>query len=229
MKVRTLEELSDCLTSDLAWRKKELSLLLSAARSNKGGMAHREAMIRSAITVLYAHWEGFIKLAATSYLDFVSRRRLRYEELQDSLCLLAIRSEFRLAAGSDKFSRLMAIANFFLNRQKETSNLPVDTAISTRSNLSSIVLKELVSILSLDYDPYETKEKLIDRSLLYYRNNIAHGRELYPSLELLEELYSEIIGLMNLFKNQLENAAMTGGYRKTLSVKQSLGVRLPGH
>jgi len=214
MKIRTLEELSDRLTEDLAWRKKELAILLSAARKRSNSEIKHKTMIRSAITVLYAHWEGYIKDAATCYLNFISRRRLPYKNLQDSFCALSIQSEYSSFLQTQKFEHFMKVANFFLNRLQETSNVPTENAFSTKSNLDSKVLKEIITILSLDYKVYLTKEKMIDHRLLYYRNNIAHGKELYPEIKMVEELYHEIINLMNIFKNQIENAASLHKYRK---------------
>ena len=72
MKIRTARQLRVALSAELIWRKKELATIRSLIRSKKWTTDQRNAIIRSAITVLYAHWEGFVKAAASAYLEFVS-------------------------------------------------------------------------------------------------------------------------------------------------------------
>ena len=213
MKIRTLEQLTDQLAFDLSWRKKELAILWSMIRSSKSKPGKFEAMIRSGITVLYAHWEGYIKAGATFYLEYISRRGLKYKNLKISFRALAARSHLSAAVDSTRMDKMIGLIDFILNQQNERSRVPYKKAISTKSNLSSGVFKEIINLLSLDYSPYATKEKLIDSTLLHFRNNIAHGKGLYPSFDQTENLFDEIILMMNNFKNQIENAAAIEGYR----------------
>ena len=213
MKIRTIEHLSDYLAAELSWRQKELAILRSIIRSAKSSPGKSVAMIRSGVTVLYAHWEGYIKAGATSYLEFVSNRRLKYRNLRVSFRAIAARSQLSVAAESSGTAKMINVAEFLLTQQDKTSHIPFKKVVPTRSNLSSEVLKDILALLSLDYSPYATKEKLIDRTLLYFRNNIAHGKGLYPSYDQIEELFSVVISLMDFFKNQIENAAVTHSYR----------------
>lgn len=48
------------LVDDLTWRKKELTALMFIAKKNE----HEEAILKSIILLLYAHWEGYIKKVA---------------------------------------------------------------------------------------------------------------------------------------------------------------------
>jgi hypothetical protein len=170
-------------------------------------------MLRSGITVLYAHWEGFISAGALSYLEYISNLNLEYRSLKVSFRAFAIRSQLHTATESSKIEKMINVANFLLNQQDEKCRIPYKRIALTRSNLNSRVFKDILAILSLDYVPYVTKEKLIDKTLLYFRNNIAHGKGLYPTYEQLEELFPIIISLMDLFKNQIENAAITYSYK----------------
>ena len=59
-KARTEAELADQLDSDLTWRLRELSDLKAAiANSQKNG---RSVLLRSLVTMLYAQWEGHIRI-----------------------------------------------------------------------------------------------------------------------------------------------------------------------
>lgn len=56
------------------------------------------------------------------------------------------------------------------------------------------------------------KFHLIDSQLLAKRNHIAHGNALVVDCDGYLDLHDEISGLMTLFRNQLENAAVTREY-----------------
>jgi hypothetical protein len=70
-----------------------------------------------------------------------------------------------------------------------------------------------VERLGLDYSSYETREKLIDEKLLKSRNTIAHGSYLATDLDGYIDLQDEVLGMMELFRNQIENSAIKKSYR----------------
>ena len=94
--IRTLIDLNECLSTDLAWRKKELSLLKGLIETKSFDKSKRNVLIRSGITLLYAHWEGYIKCAASAYLEFVSnvarRENLKYRDLAYNFIAIAMKS-----------------------------------------------------------------------------------------------------------------------------------------
>jgi hypothetical protein len=77
-------------------------------------------------------------------------------------------------------------------------------------------LKDITDILGIDFSEYKTKSKLIDEKLLKTRNEIAHGE--YSGVDRNEyiELHQEIINLLDLFKNQIENAASEKRFKRKL-------------
>ncbi len=72
MNIRTVDQLNEFLSGEIIWRKKELTALRSLVESAKSSTDKQNALIRSGMTVLYAHWEGFVKAAASAYLEFVA-------------------------------------------------------------------------------------------------------------------------------------------------------------
>ena len=64
MSIRTAEQLSDKLATDLAWRKKELSEMKSLIEAKNVSDQRHKALVRGGVCILYSHWEGFVKLAA---------------------------------------------------------------------------------------------------------------------------------------------------------------------
>lgn len=207
MSIRTAEQLSDILATDLAWRKKELSEIKSLIELKNVSPQRHNVCIRSGICILYAHWESFVKLAANSYLEYVDMQRLRYDQLASNFLALAMKEKLKDAKDTNKPSLYIPVCDFFLSQLNTRCSLP-KKAISTASNLSSQVLKDITDILGLDFSLYFTKSKLIDESLLKSRNEIAHGNDLLVSREKYIELHTEIIAMLDMFSNQIQNAAV---------------------
>jgi hypothetical protein len=84
--------------------------------------------------------------------------------------------------------------------------------IDTKSNLSSIVLKDLCIICAVDFSYFEARANFIDRILLKRRNSIAHGEETYIGSDELDTLIAECIGLMRAFKDGLRNKVYRKAY-----------------
>jgi hypothetical protein len=214
MKIRTVEELNQALSDDLIWRKKELSEIKSLIEAKSFSSQKHNALIRSGICILYAHWEGFVKLAANSYLEYVRTKKLLYRELSSNFLALAMKKQLKDATETNKASLYIPVCNFFLFDLDKKSSLPKD-AISTASNLSSEILKEITCILGIDFSPYSTKSVLIDTKLLNARNTIAHGNYLTIDTEEYVELHTAVIEMLELFRNQIENAAINEDFRRS--------------
>lgn len=207
MSVRTTEDLNNILSSDLAWRKKELSEVKALVETKNISDQRHKALVRSGVCILYAHWEGFVKLAANSYLEYVSLKKLTYQELSNNFLALAMRKKFKDVGETNKSSLYIPICNFFVSELNQRCSLPKDT-ISTGSNLSSETLKEITNILGIDFSLYSTKSVLINTKLLKTRNEIAHGNYLVFDRDEYIELHIEIIGMLDMFSTQIENAAI---------------------
>lgn len=61
MKIRTLEDLNDRLTADLVWRKIEIADLKALIENRSFSDSKHNTLLRGGVTLLYAHWEGYIK------------------------------------------------------------------------------------------------------------------------------------------------------------------------
>ena len=207
MKIRTPEQLTDRLAKDLVWRKKELSEVKSLINLRNVSPPRHYALIRSGVCILYAHWEGFVKLAANSYLEYVAIQKLHYDQLASNFLALAMKEKLKEAKETNKPSLYIPICDFFLFQLNKKSSLPKDI-ISTGSNLSSDVFKEIISILGLDFSPYSTKSKLIDEKLLKTRNEIAHGDYSLIDRDEYIELSKQVLAMLEIFRNQIENACI---------------------
>lgn len=88
IKIRTLSQLQDFLDNEFSWRLKEIANLKIAAR--RSDILSKWTVVRASLPLLYAHWEAFIKNAATGYLDFVNGQNLKYCELQSCFVVFGI-------------------------------------------------------------------------------------------------------------------------------------------
>lgn len=211
MSVRTAEELSDSLSADLIWRKKELTILKKLVDA---GTPDRKAMLlRSLVALLYAHWEGFIKNASSRYLEYLSNRRLRYNELTSNFVALGYRRRVADAVEQRNLRSLTGIIDLLRSGLDERSRILEEDAISTEANLSSRVLKDITTALGIDYQPFESKAHLIDDRLLRIRNRVAHGDFLLLDEEGAVELAVEVQGMMEIYRNLVENAVHLKSYR----------------
>ena len=191
MSIRTCEELSDRLDELLGWRKKEITDIKGLVDAAASAGSRRTSLLRCGVAILYAHWEGFIKEAATSYLEFVSRKQLPYNELAPNFVAVGIKSLLNRASQSKRASDHNELVTFFLTKMKERSSLPHKAGIDTESNLSSKVLREIIEKLGFDYSFYVTKEHLINENLVKKRNTIAHGSYLLIDAASFGELVFE--------------------------------------
>jgi hypothetical protein len=211
-KIRTLEQLQLILDDELAWRKKELAVIKSlvTARSSTEII---NCHIRSGIALIYAHWEGFIKAAGDAYLTYISSQRLTYSDLTNNFVAIAAKGLLNKAGLSNKVTVYAKVTDFLISGLTERCNFLAE--LETKSNLSSDVLREIVYILGLDYKEYETKANLINETLLKNRNEVAHGKYLLIDVKQFIDLHRTIIELLDLFSNQISNAASTKAYKRT--------------
>lgn len=208
-KIRTLNELIDRLSEDLAWRKIELSAIKGLIERREFQLQKNKVLTRSGIAILYAHWEGYIKSAATNYLEFVSRQKsLKYCDLTDNFIAIAMKSKLDEAANANQATIHNEVIKFLIESMGEEIKIPREGVIKTGSNLSSDVLCQILALLGINYQPYEMKQVLLDEKLLAKRNQIAHGEFLDVDVDSYRELHQEVIAMMDLFKDQIENHAV---------------------
>ena len=213
MTIRTVEQLYDFLSSELVWRRVELSSIRSLIADGKLTDSKKRALLRSGVTLLYAHREGFCKSAASAYIEFVAMQKMQYVELSTNFIALGLRSMLKSSSETNQARLHNELVLMLTKGLTQRSRIPHKTAINTQSNLSSAVLKNIIESLGLDYTLFQTKEKLIDEKLLKSRNTIAHGSYLSIDEREFLELFDQIFGLMDELRSQIDNAATLGQYK----------------
>ena len=213
-KIRTTNQLQDFLDHEFSWRLREIQDIRSAARTAAGAPSQK-TFIRAGVTLLYAHWEGFVKASADAYVNYLSCKGLRNSELRSCFMALGLKSRIHvLLTSSSRSTASISALDVILAELEKPANLPVGNAIDTQSNLSSAVFMDIVGWIGLDAERYSTKFKLLDESLLKRRNRIAHGKYLELDQSAFDDLVNQVLELLRWFKTDLENALATEAFVK---------------
>ncbi len=210
-KVRSLDELQDALDKEFSWRIYEISALKKAIpeRDTKG----RKSIIRANIAILYAHWEGFIKASAGYYLEYVSRKGLRANELLDCFAYLGLKKQMNDLVVTKKADYGILVLRHIRAGFQEALPMSFEGVLRTESNLKSEIFSSIVTSLGLPVEKYTPYINLIDESLLEKRNSIAHGEHLEVDVAAFAETSEKTLMLLRWFKADIENAASTASYR----------------
>lgn len=214
-KNRTLLDLQDNIDRDFAWRIKELSLLKSKIPNTPNRDPLQDVLIRAGVTMLYAHWEGFVKCAAENYLNYVSLKKLRHDQLESCFVALCLKKKINEMDNTNRFDLQTAAVDFMLQQLNERAYIPYEGIIQTKSNLSFFVFRDICTVIGIDYKKYQLKETLIDRELLQFRNSIAHGKYLSMNFNEYQDIYQKVIEMMRDIKDDIMNAAATEKFKRS--------------
>jgi len=206
----TYDGLSRKLYDEFSWRRKELTLLKSKIPIEKNSL--QSAMLRSALPLLYAHWEGFVKLTMSYYLEYVSNKYLKHSELKNTFISLSLQHKLGDLNNSTIENRTRII-DFIFNEKDKQSYIPKKNIINTKSNLKFEVLREILFILDLNDSHIDSQKDLIN-DLVTERNHIAHGEQQLVDYVTYENFFNDIISLMDYLKTTIENNAIQEKFKK---------------
>jgi hypothetical protein len=206
------------LVDDLTWRKKELTALMFIAKKNE----HEEAILKSIILLLYAHWEGYIKKSSKLYLKYISAQNLNLYDLPTCFKAIAMKANISkcieakeslsLSSELEFLNKFVEIENKKFKVQIEPENDFENSIIDTKSNLNPKVYKRIIDIIGLKYkNVLLSREHYIDSHLLANRNAIGHAGKISSSLNPdfslnlsdIEKLKAIIFIIIDSFKDEL--------------------------
>jgi hypothetical protein len=206
MKIRTLDDLVANIDSELAWRRRELHNFNGAVVNGRSSLLPH--FCRASVLLAYSHWEGFVKNVCLAYVEYVSRKKLPFDQLSTNFVALACMRALKESGQSKSLLPYIQLIDFLRLNGTETSRVPFKDVIDTESNLSSEVLQKLLLALGIPLDDaFILKKQFIDRNLLKTRNEIAHGERTEVSEEFASEIFSQVESLLQGFKVAVENAA----------------------
>lgn len=210
--LNTQTQLQDFLDSELSWRIKEIADMKAAVRQAR--YLSEKTVVRAALALLYAHWEGFVKQSTMGYLSYVSCQNLTYSELKSCFVVFGLKRVLNELRESGNASGNIAAIDFVRDQLGKKAKLKIDNAINTESNLSSAVLNNILLSIGINTLPYQPRYNLIDYSLLKRRNNIAHGEFLDVSREDWGALADEILQMLRQLKTDIENSIVLASFKK---------------
>ena len=182
---------------------------------------NRQAILRGAVAVLYAHWEGFVKSALQSYVDFVRSQRHETKVLSDAFVALASRRHLRVLTSSNRPHLHIEVVRWFHDNWEHRAHLPDRSIINAQSNLWVEVFRELMAQTGLEYKAvYAFAEKPVIERLVALRNKLAHGEwQQIEEKEWREQLRPKIVELIETLCLQIEDAAATNSFRRPTTVE----------
>ena len=210
MNIPSLDRLNQFLDRQLYWRKRELTTLKFSCENADENF--HNTILRASLCMLYAHWEGFIKEAATGYVRHVARQGLKFRDVTPNLVALGLKTEIQSAGRSNLATLQTNLTQKIMGTQEDDFAPAWDSAIDTQSNLDSKVLREVLCVVGVRGDEYLSKGLAIDERLVKNRNSIAHGRGVSITQEDYNELHDMVVSMLDRFRNDLERAAETGSY-----------------
>lgn len=212
-KPRTPVQLIAVLDRELSWRRTDLVFALRLVQ--RSGGSEVDSAVRAAVPLLYAHWEGFVKKAACHYGDFLSAQRLRFGDVV--LSLSGMRAQSYVSSLGDIKKRIYAASELLQSIREiedERVSISVSSHIDRMGNLNHDMLMQIVKFFDLPSHKYETLGPLLDEALLNHRNKIAHGEFLDVGPGRYESMHRDIVHLLEQFKADVEDAAVTKSYRR---------------
>lgn len=208
---RTLSELHDNIDEDYIWRIKELDDFKGVL--NKAAPEIQKSLIRSGITLLYAHWEGFVKNAADHYYNYVSLRKLSHRELKENYVALCLRKAINELLDTKKIVIQTKSMEFLINEIDKRAQFPADLPLRT-SNLNYDVFEDFCLILGLSTTHFELKKQFINKKLVENRNIIAHGKHHMVDITTFNDIYNITLELLRTVKDTVQNSAALESYKK---------------
>ncbi|MFD1190792.1 MAE_28990/MAE_18760 family HEPN-like nuclease [Phenylobacterium conjunctum] len=204
--------LAEQLSRDRTWRIREISDLKVAVKRADSSL--RQVLLRSLVTICYAHWEGSVRLAARKYLEHIALRKFRFDQLNPQF----LRNYFlprlaSLANSKGSISERCDIVDEILSGPGNQFKRVNEDLVNTKSNLNYDVLKDICLVCGISLDAFEGRETFIDIVLLKRRNAIAHGEDTLIGLEDLDLVADGTVELMRAFGDALENHAYLGAYK----------------
>ncbi len=213
MSLNTVAKLSAKIDKDLIWRKKELIFLKASSES----VSDNCYILRASFPMICAHYEGFLKCAATYYLTHISDKNIPLKKLKNVFVPYALNSEFTTCNGSKRITVRAGVTK----KYNEILSSPLNVAspksfIVTDSNPSPTVLTEILESLALNSTIFDTKHTFINDSLLKNRHAIVHGEYREVTCDEFKDILSTTLVILEDIKELIINAAINKEYLKSV-------------
>lgn len=187
-----LDDFRAQLENDLVWRRSELSVLKSVARTAPD-QTTQDTVVKTLILMLYASFEGFCKFGLKLYLEYVmavlpSNRDLRHH-LQALSVFPSVKSLWKVGEKDPELARLPPFLSNQHTWERELFRVNPDEWIRS-GNLNAKELSRLLVMVGIDPSVVVSYEPSL-HNLLARRTVIAHGEAGQRPLTLADYLHLE--------------------------------------
>lgn len=169
----------ESISQDLDWREAELGSLKLLLARNDTTEHQKVVLLRACWSLLYAHYEGFIKTALTIFYDEARKRTQNCGSLPAPTRLFAFGNMLEKIRNMPASEFLNELEGFVGSHHV---GKPVFPEVDTKSNLWPNVLQELLDSADIALPSLDAHRVLI-KTLVSRRNSIAHGNH-----ELIQEV-----------------------------------------
>jgi hypothetical protein len=176
---------------------------------------HYEIFSIQSISMIYSIWEGFIQQAFQLYIDKINSLNIDCNKLGDEIRIFHIENSFKQFNSyptnqKKKIEFYTNLENFFSKKQHI-----IFSHINTQSNVNFNVLNMILeSFCLIPFEEYwknykhpkpNLKESI--KTLVNYRNGIAHGGDINSEEKITQFVYSKhrtlILDLMYEIRNKM--------------------------
>jgi hypothetical protein len=207
------EDILNSIIEDISWRTAELQQIELA--SDKLSDVEKRVLLKSAIPLIYAHWEGFIVSSVKSIFDFLNKSELESYLLCDNLLTTAYEQSLTSIVASSGFDKrrkhLKTIQNMLGQKVK------FENKIDTRSNLKFEILEEICEKLNINIAKFKEYKSVLNR-LVDIRNSIAHGENsfVFEDYDSIQEYVVLLEELMLIFVQEIKEFLEDEKYKRII-------------
>ena len=218
------------LEDDLNWRANEMrfhrNILLNLATEKE-----QSVFRKSMVVMLYAHYEGYSKVAFGIYASEINKLSLTCNDVNSFISAASLSDLFTALFDTQRkcdlfrrtlpedtvvhrLARQVELINVLDDVGKRKVAIPVDFVVDTESNLKPAILRKILFRLGFPHNAFEQHEGLIEK-LLGIRNSVAHG-ELTSGVgeKLYNDLENATYTILNEVKGMVWNGLKDAKYKK---------------
>ncbi|MCU1291391.1 MAG: hypothetical protein JWP08_241 [Bryobacterales bacterium] len=215
----TVDAFDIFLDNEQLWRSTEIEALRRHLQGS-GDPAWSETLARAGITMLYAHWEGFVKQAAESYLAYISERIRRNAiaigTLSDHVRALIVYKRYtKPSEGERPIPRFLRVTKESLAEDPTAVvELSYHKLVETEANLNFAVFRSIGATIGLDTTKIDILVKSFDANIVAFRMTLAHGGRIDPvEVEAFHRYSARLLEAINEFKYILLDAALDEAFK----------------
>ena len=196
---------------------------------------HYALLSIQSLSILYSYWEGFIQKSFQMYIDYLNKKRLRFELLNDQIIIFHMENSFKqFKEYPDNATKKIAFYRK-LRTHYSQNILPIFRFVDTDSNVGFQVLNRLMKQFGLEtfspnWGDYKYPNPNLEESLntfVRYRNGIAHGGDISSEEKITQDVYARYRKLVSDLMYEIHDRFMIAIKDQTyLNEEQRKGGRL---